>query len=92
MSGDNGAKLRGWKEHHELKDRVLNDLNDFLQHRTAGSAVTLQRSRTVANESNRIAQPSYKTGCKKVNISFLDGVIAVDAEKCLLHVEPGLYE
>ena len=81
--------LKGWTRHAEDVESVRRDYARFLETRNAGDKVALRRSAGGVADSNRTLAPLYKKKAAAVDVSRLAGVIAVDLEKRLLHVEPG---
>lgn len=81
--------LKGWTKHAEDVESVRRDYARFLETRTPGDKVALRRSAGGVVDSNRTLAPLYKKKATAVDVSRLAGVIAVDLEKKLLHVEPG---
>lgn len=84
--------LKGWERHNADVAAVEAQFARFLRDRTPGQKVSLNRSRSGANESNRTGDPLYKKGpnALRVDVSRLDEVIAVDHDAMVVHVEPGL--
>ena len=81
--------LKGWARHAEDVESVRRDYARFLQTRNPGDKVALRRSAGGVADANRTLTPLYKKKATAVDVSRLAGVIAVDLEKKLLHVEPG---
>jgi hypothetical protein len=82
-------QLKGWTRHAEDVEKVRADYAQFLKTRNPGDKVALRRSAGGVADSNRTLAPLYKKRATAVDVSRLAGVIAVDLEKRLLHVEPG---
>ena len=81
--------LKGWERHAEDVESVRRDYARFLETRSPGDKVALRRSAGGVADSNRTLAPLYKKKATAVDVSRLAGVIAVDLENKLLHVEPG---
>lgn len=81
--------LKGWARHAEDVESVRRDYARFLETRNPGDKVALRRSAGGVADSNRTLTPLYKKKATAVDVSRLAGVIAVDLENRLLHVEPG---
>jgi Delta24-sterol reductase len=82
--------FKGWDLHKRDVDRVKSDFNDFLKNRLPGEKASINRFKYGAHESNRVVETKYKENAFKINVGFLDQVIAFDKEKMLFHVEPGI--
>ena len=53
--------------------------------------ISLQRSRSKKNESNRTIDPAgYKALSRRIDVSELDAVVEVDVDSMLMHVEPSV--
>jgi hypothetical protein len=82
--------FKGVASHEACVSAIASSFAQYLANRKPGELVSLQRSRGGASESNRTIAPLYKEGSRSVNVSTLDGIISLDREKMLLHVEPGV--
>jgi delta24-sterol reductase len=82
--------LRGWDAHSAEAKRVHEMFRSFLAKRSPGALASINRSRGGESDSNRTISSDYKKNSLKVDVSHLDGVIAVDRKRMLLHIEPGL--
>lgn len=82
---------KGWEAHRAEVERVRAQFASYLAgpHK-AGKQVSLNRSRGGVADSNRTIAPLYKDACLKVDVSALDGLIALDEKARLMHVEPGM--
>lgn len=89
-----GAKssFKGWSLHNEEALMVHNQFKYFLKNRKSTEKVSIKRTRgsDVHAASNRTTAADYKTQGLQVDVSELDGVIAIDAEARLMHIQPGL--
>ena len=82
--------LKGWDAHNKEVQTVISEFQDYLKHRQPGEKASIHRFKQGAHESNRVMETNYKKKAFKINTSSLDQVIAIDTEKKLLHVEPGI--
>lgn len=83
-------RVQGWEAHEKAVASVVAQFRGFLAARAPGQKVTLQRSRAGEADSNRTQGQAYKSNTLRVNVSELDGVIALDRANRLIHVQPGL--
>jgi Delta24-sterol reductase len=81
---------KGWDAHNKDVEMVRQQFANYLKHRKPGQLVSLNRSRGGIADSNRTIHPLYKETTLKVDVSVLDGLIAIDKKRNLLHVEPGM--
>jgi FAD/FMN-containing dehydrogenase len=82
--------FKGWDKHNEDVDKVVSEFQEFLKHRLPGEKASINRFKKGPHESNRVVETKYKETSFKINTSSLDQVIALDKEKNILHVEPGI--
>lgn len=83
-----GAK--GWQLHKAQAEAVHKQFTNFLAKRKPGQMVSINRSKSGHSDSNRTIAADYKKESLKVDVSQLDGVIAIDHAAGLMHIEPGL--
>jgi Delta24-sterol reductase len=84
--------LKGWAAHARDVTAVRAAFCAWAAHRKPGQRVVLNRSRGGHADSNRTLAAAYKSGdgVTAVDVSALDGVIALDEAGELLHVEPSV--
>lgn len=84
--------LKGWAAHRRDVAAVRAAFGAWAARRKPGQRVVLNRSRGGHADSNRTLEAAYKSGVgvTAVDVSALDGVIALDPVAELLHVEPSV--
>ena len=82
--------LRGWPAHRAEAARVVAEFRAWLAERAPGTMASIKRSRGGEADSNRTIASDYKAQSRRVDVSALDGVIAIDRERGLMHIEPGM--
>jgi delta24-sterol reductase len=80
----------GWASHAAAVAAVHTSFLHFLSTRSPGQLLSLRRSREGHYASNRTMEATYKESSGTLDVSELDGVIALDAARGLVHVQPGL--
>jgi hypothetical protein len=95
--------FKGWEAHWDTVATIRHEFQRYHDNRKSGQRVSLQRSKGARVESNRTTEASYKAETSKVDVSDLDGVIALEIiqepstllgqpahERAVLHVEPSV--
>jgi hypothetical protein len=84
--------LKGWAAHARDVGAVRAAFTAWAAARVPGQKVVLRRSKGGHADSNRTLEAAYKKGAgvTAVDVSALDGVIALDEGRELLHVEPSV--
>jgi delta24-sterol reductase len=82
--------LKGWETHHAEAAAVAAHFGRYLAARAPGQMVSINRSRGGQADSNRTSAADYKAAAVRVDVSALDGVIAIDAAAHVMHIQPGL--
>jgi len=84
--------LKGWAAHARDVAAVRAAFSAWAAARSPGQKVVLRRSKGGHADSNRTLEAAYKKGAgvTAVDVSALDGVIALDEGAALLHVEPSV--
>jgi len=82
--------LRGWAAHRAEAARVAAEFRAWRAERAPGTTASIKRSRGGEADSNRTIASDYKAQSRRVDVSALDGVIAIDRARGLMHIEPGM--
>ena len=84
--------LKGWASHARDVAAVRAAFGTWASGRSPGQCIVMQRSRGGHADSNRTLAAAYKSGAgvSSVDVSALDGIIALDEGAELLHVEPSV--
>lgn len=85
--------FKGWTAHTAAVNRVNKQFRAYLNNRTAGQRVSLQRSKGGVVESNRTLDATYKRETLRVDVSDFDSIIDLEFQAnghALLHIEPSV--